>query len=93
MNSTTFKGYKNKLINDLYALLCEKEKKREWESFLDTILVELLGQEEKIECINYWKLMGKLGALRYLSYFYFRKTIFDCISLVNSLDKKERENK
>lgn len=84
----TFEGYKNKLVNDLYALLCEKEKKGEWEAFLDTINVELIGHEEKLNSINYWKLRANLGALRYLSYVYFRKTIFDCITLVKGIDNE-----
>ena len=30
--------------------------------------------------------MGKLNALKYMSYEYFRKTIFECINLVGGLD-------
>ena len=40
-------GYNNKLKNKLFGLLCEYEKGREWEKFLDSILIELLGFEEE----------------------------------------------
>lgn len=39
-------GYNNKLKNKLYGLLCEREKNREWEKFLDSILIELYGYPE-----------------------------------------------
>ena len=36
-------GYANKLKNKLFGLLCEFEKNREWEKFLDSIIIELMG--------------------------------------------------
>ena len=87
MTSNVFlNGYKNKLKNRLYGLLCEKEKNGEWEKFLDTIIIELIGliTEDK-QSINYWCLLGKLQSLRFLSYEYFRKTIFECMNLVGDL--------
>ena len=75
-------GYQNKLKNKLYGLLCEYEKEREWEKFLDSILIELMGYPEEEKTINYYILFYKLSSLRYLRYEYFRTTIFDAISLV-----------
>ena len=46
-------GYSNKLKNKLFGLLCEFEKKGEWEKFLDSILTELLGIPETSRTINY----------------------------------------
>lgn len=85
----TFSGYKNKLAGSLYGLLCEKENKGKWEEFLDAIYVELLGLEEELNSINYWKLRAKIGSLRYLNYYFFRKTIFECINLTNTLQFSE----
>jgi len=82
----TFSGYKNKLSGSLYGLLCEKENKGKWEEYLDSIYVELLGFEEDLASINYWKLRAKISSLRYLNYYYFRKTIFECINLTNTLE-------
>ena len=36
-------AYNNKLKSKMFGLLCEFEKGREWEKFLDSILIELLG--------------------------------------------------
>ena len=88
MYSETFEGNKSKLVGRLYGLLCEKEKNGESEKILDTIIVELMGLEEA-DCINNWALIGKLHSLRFLSYEYFRKTIFECINLVRGLNKNE----
>ena len=79
-------GYRNKLKNKLFGLLCEREKDGEWESFLDSILIELGGIPEELRTINYLVILNKLSMLRYLSYEYFRKTIFDCMSLLSKGD-------
>ena len=78
-------GYNNKLKNKLFGLLCEYEKGREWEKFLDSILIELLGFEEERKTINYYILYYKLSSLKYLRYEYFRSTIFDCMGLINKI--------
>ena len=80
----TFDGYKNKLKGRLYGLLCEREKDGEWEKFLDSIMIELEGLGAN--SINWWPLMGKVNMLLYMSYEFFRKTIFECINLVGGLD-------
>ena len=85
----TFDGYKNKLKGRLFGLLCEKEKNGEWEKFLDSILIELHGIGAN--SINYWPLMGKLNSLRFLSYDYFRKTIFECMNLVSGLEVPDEQ--
>ena len=75
-------GYNNKLKSKLFGLLCEYEKDREWEKFLDSILIELLVFEEEEKTINYYILFHKIASLRYLRYEYFRTTIFDCMALI-----------
>ena len=82
-------GYYNKLKGRLYGLLCEKEKEGSWEEFLDTILIELIGLQDCYKTINYWTLIGKLSSLKFLSYSYFRKTIFECMNLITELAKNE----
>lgn len=81
-----FDGYKNKLKDRLFgSVLCEREKDGEWEKALDTIIVELMSLEDDYESINYKTLMLKLHSLRFLSFPYFRKTIFECMNLVGKL--------
>lgn len=79
-------GYLNKLKNKLFGLLCEFEKNREWEKFLDSILIELQGFDEDERTINYYVLYHKIASLRYLKYEYFRTTIFDCMSLLSNME-------
>ena len=76
-----------KLKSQLYGLLCEYEKNREWESFLDSIIIELLGYPEEEKTVAYYRLFHKVSSLRYLSYKYFRTTIFDCMNLISKVDK------
>lgn len=83
MNEIVLEGYQNKLKNKLFGLLCEREKGREWEKFLDSIVIELIGYPEEQKTINYYILFYKISSLRYLRYDYFRSTIFDCMTLVS----------
>ena len=78
-------AYENKLGDKFYGLLKEREKNREWEKFLDSILIELFGFKEEQQTINYLILVKKASMLRYLKYEYFRKTIFDCIDLTKKI--------
>lgn len=84
LSEVTFDGYRSKLKGRLYGLLCEREKDGEWEKFLDSLTIELRGLGAN--SINWWPLMGRINMLKYLSYEYFRKTIFECINLVGGLD-------
>lgn len=84
-NQKVFEGYRDKISDRIYGLLCEREAKGEWEKFLDTILIELYGYSEELNSINYWALLGKLQSLRFLSYKYFRKTVFECMNLVGKI--------
>ena len=84
VTNATFDGYKNKLKGRLYGVLCEREKDGEWKKFLDSIIIEVRGLGAN--CINWWPLLGKLHSLKYLSYEYFRKTIFECMNLIGDLE-------
>ena len=78
----------NKLKSRLFGLLREYERDREWEKFLDSILIELMGYSEEEKTINYYILFHKLSSLRFLNYKYFRTTIFDCMSLLGKMDNE-----
>lgn len=79
-------SYRIKMRNRLFGLLREREKGGEWKKFLDTILIELMGYSEKNKTIDYYTLFYKLSACRYLSFEYFRKTIFECMNLFDRID-------
>jgi hypothetical protein len=89
VDETIFDGCIDRLQGRLYGLLCEYEKKGKWEKFLDTIVVEFLGFKEQLNSINYWVILGKLNAARFLLYPYFRATIIDCINLMGKLQINE----
>ena len=83
MDSQIKEAHNNKLKSKLFGLLCEREKGRDWEKFLDSILIELMGYSEKERTINYYILFHKLSTLKYLRYEYFRGVIFDCMDLIS----------
>lgn len=83
MNKQIKEAYDNKLKSKLFGLLCEREKGRDWEKFLDSILIELQGYSEEERTINYYTLYHKLSTLKYLRYEYFRGVIFDCMDLIS----------
>lgn len=83
MNAQVKEACNNKLKSKLFGLLCEREKGRDWEKFLDSILVELMGYSEEEKTINYYILFHKLSSLKFLRYEYFRATIFDCMELIS----------
>ena len=87
INITVNNLLSSRLKGQLYGLLCEYEKDRDWEAFLDSIIIELLGFPEEEKTANYYVLFHKVSSLRYLSYKYFRTTIFDCMNLIS----KERD--
>ena len=76
-------GYSNKLKSRLFSCLCERETEGEWEANLDAILIELMAYPEEKRTIHYYTIFYKLSSCRYLSYKYFRKTIFDVMSILS----------
>ena len=77
--------YLKRLRNRLYGALCEREKGGEWEKFLDSIIVELLGVEEEQKSVYYYVLLYKLNACRFLEYKYFRSTVLECMGIFDKL--------
>ena len=61
------------------------KSKLEAEKYLDSIVIELMSYPEERRTINYYRLFAKVSTLRYLSYDYFRTTIFDCMSLLSKI--------
>ena len=84
-NNQILEGYNNYFKNRLYGLLCEYEKGQEWEKFLDSLLIELLGYPEEKKTIHYYVLFYNLSSLKYLKYEFFRKKIFDCMNLMEKI--------
>jgi len=92
MEKSFQEGYKNKLINNVFKMLGLREDHKDWMSHLDTVIIELYGLQKRHPSINLWQLIGKLAAAKFLSFTYYRKTVFECISIIEKLNLTD-ENK
>ena len=52
VKETYKEGYKDNMKKKLYGLLREREKDGEWEKFLDSILIELMGYDDNKKTIE-----------------------------------------
>ena len=59
VKETYKEGYKDNMKKKLYGLLREREKDGEWEKFLDSILIELMGYDDNKKTIEYYSLFNK----------------------------------
>lgn len=79
-----------RLTNQLWKLIPMRENEENWIGQLDSLLIEIsgLGSLAKInEDENFLILLSKLEGLRVkdLSFSAYRKTVFECISLLREL--------
>lgn len=80
-----------KLTNQVYKLLPNREENIDWETPLSTIIEELSGMDKLLG--NYhetlFPLLCKLEGLYSLTkeedFFFYRRTIFECLNLLSSL--------
>ena len=82
------------LINQIYKLLPNREEGSDWEKPLQTILQELAGMQRLMNCGYseiFFPLLNKLEGLYSLveddDFFCYRRTIFECLGLMNELQK------
>lgn len=82
------------LINQVYKLLPIREENLDWKKPLQTIMEELAGMQRLLNCgdsENYLTLLNKLEGLYLLqsndSFKNYRRTIFECLNLMNTLKK------
>lgn len=81
----------HRLINQTYKLLPIREQKRDWQKPLQTIVEELAGMDQvlmgkhQILFPLLCKLQGLLSLTNDEDFGLYRRTIFECLSLMNSL--------
>ena len=82
------------LINQIYKLLPNREEGTDWEKPLQTILEELAGMQRLMNCgysSIFFPLLNKLEGLYSLvddnDFLCYRRTIFECLGLMNELQK------
>ena len=82
------------LINQIYKLLPSREEGVDWEKPLQTVLEELAGMQRLMNCGYseiFFPLLNKLEGLYSLveddDFLCYRRTIFECLGLMNDLQK------
>ena len=80
-----------RLINQTYKLLPNREEGLEWKTPLSTLIEEIAGMRELFETdlgSDTLSLLCKLEGLNSLDendFFSFRRTIFECLNLMNKV--------
>lgn len=83
----------NRLTNLVYKLLPQREEGTEWEKSLDSLIQEFTGFFELIsDCFLFLSFLSKLEGLKKLKseedFPLFRRSIFDCLSLLERMKKE-----
>ncbi len=83
----------NKIINKVYKLLPLREQGQDWEKPLQTIIVELKGMkqlifnEDELFLSILCKMEGLFSLTKKQDMSLYRRTIFECLGLLNNLNK------
>lgn len=86
-----------RITNQIYKLLPNREENVDWEKPLETIIEELAGMDKLLigQHNILFPLICKLEGLFTLTeeddFLLFRRTIFECLSLISSLKKSWQE--
>ena len=93
-NNTTIEESLIRLVNLTYKLLPMREENENWQKTLETIIEELSGMDRVLidQHDILFPLLCKLEGLFLLnekeSFPLYRRTIFECLSLINELKKR-----
>ncbi len=95
INNSVINNRLQNLINQVYKLLPVREEGTDWQKPLQTILEELIGMYRLMNggySETYFPLLNKLEGLYSLTdendFLCYRRTIFECLGLMNDLQKK-----
>lgn len=77
----------HRLTNQLWKLIPMREHDEDWQKQLDTVTIEIAGLNEIFVGPYFLQLLSKLEGLRIVdsTFELYRKTIFECISLLQEL--------
>lgn len=86
----------HRITNQIYKLLPNREEGLDWIKPLQTLTIELTGMSRLFpDQTELFSLLCKLEALKTLTeeedFFLFRKTIFECLGLMDVMKKKCQE--
>ena len=82
----------DRITNQIFKLLPSREEGGDWKTPLQNLIVEIVGMDKMfLDHTDLFPLLCKLEALLTLGqeddFFMFRKTIFECLGLMNELKK------
>ena len=79
-----------RLTNQLWKLIPMRENEEDWQKQLDTVILEFVGLNEIFIGPIFLQTLSKLEALKIkeVDFEMYRKTIFECISLIQSLNNE-----
>ncbi len=80
-----------RLTNQLWKLIPMRENNEEWEKQLETVIIDIAGKDEIfLHNSQFLQLLSKLEGLRVVDveFSIYRKTIFECINLINDTKSK-----
>lgn len=77
-----------RLTNQLWKLIPMREHEEDWEKQLDTVIIEIAGLNEIFIGPVFLQALSKLEGLRVqeTNFELYRKTVFECISLIQELN-------
>lgn len=87
----TVKENLKRLTNQVYKLLPSREEQIDWQNPLDTIIVEFAGmshiliEQQELLFSLLCKLEGLFILTRNEDFHIFRKTIFECLGIINKI--------
>lgn len=75
-----------RLTNQFWKLIPMREHEEDWQKQLETVIIEVAGLNEIFDNSIFLQLLSKLEGLRVvdISFELYRKTVFECISLLRS---------
>lgn len=82
----------DRITNQIFKLLPNREEGGDWKTPLQNLIIEITGMSELLsDHTDLFPLLCKLEALLTLTneddFLMFRKTIFECLGLMNALKK------
>ena len=75
-----------RLTNQLWKLIPMRENHEDWDKQLETVIIDIAGKDEIfVHNSHFLQLLSKLEGLRIVDvdFSIYRKTIFECINLIN----------
>lgn len=80
-----------RLTNQLWKLIPMWENNEDWEKQLNTVILDIAGKDEIfLHNSHFLQLLSKLEGLRVeeeIEFNIYRKTVFECINIINEVIK------